>query len=472
MEHQLIIEALNRELGLSLSGSYYTRIGEWESWWRGRYRPFHEFKERSGTRLLKREMYTLGMAKKVCEDWASLLLNEQTTVAAGHKKSGEFLLGKGGAGGVLAECDFWRQANMLVEKAFMSGTGAMVLRLKDVCIEDGRILPQGGQLGVEYLSAGSIFPLTAEGGSITEAAFASQVLAGGQDMVYLELHRLECDGYVIYNRYYKVSNGTLVPQPLPKGVVAELRTGSPYPLFAILRPNLVNNLDETTGLGLSVFANAIDCLKGVDLAFNNFCRDFKLGGKKVFLNQSLTARDEDGTLITPDDVAQQLFLDMGNNDGLDAQRLIHEFNPTLRVEENIMGVQAQLDLLSFKCGLGPRHYAFDRSGVVTATQYAGDRQELFQNITKHSLAVKTALVAIFRAMLWAGRAVLGQEVRPDCVLTILPPDGYVTDREEERGRDRAEVEMGLMQPWEYRCKWYGESEAQARERLRQEEVRT
>ena len=42
------------------------------------------------------------------------------------------------------------------------------------------------------------------------------------------------------------------------------------------------------GLGCSVYAHAIDSLKGVDLAFNNFCRDFKLGGKKVFYNRDLT----------------------------------------------------------------------------------------------------------------------------------------------------------------------------------------
>lgn len=116
-------------------------------------------------------------------------------------------------------------------------------------------------------------------------------------------------------------------------MVPSFSTGTDIPLFAIVRPNIVNNIADGHGLGCSIYANAIDNLKGVDLAFNNFCRDLKLGGKKVFLNQTLTQQDASGRTITPDDVAQQLFLQMGDSD-LDQEKLIHEFNPDLRTEAN------------------------------------------------------------------------------------------------------------------------------------------
>lgn len=462
MNIQPIIETLNRELGGTISGAFYTRIQEWEDWWRGCYRPFHQFKERSGQRLVQRELYSLGMAKKVCEDWASLLLNEETQLMIGHRKSSEFLLGKDGCSGVLAACDFWHQANALVERAFMSGTGAMVLRLSDIQVQDDCIIPLGGNIAIEYLSAKNIIPLTVRHGRIVEVAFVSQALEGGHPVIYLETHTLGKNGYVIHNRYFREEAGVLQQCPLPKGMAAVLETGSLIPLFAILRPAIVNNLDESSGLGLSIFAGAIDCLKGVDLAFNNFCRDFKLGGKKVFLNQSLTARTQEGAIITPDDVAQQLFVDMGDNDGLDTQRLIYEFNPSLRVDENAKGVQTQLDYLSFKCGLGTRHYQFERGQVLTATQYMGDRQEMVQNAAKHGLAVRRAVEDILRAILWAGREVLAMEVRPDCSIVVQLEDGHFIDRESQRDRDRHEVAAGLMRPWEYRVKWYGESEVQAR----------
>lgn len=41
-------------------------------------------------------------------------------------------------------------------------------------------------------------------------------------------------------------------------------------------------------------------------------------------------------------------------------------------------------------------------------------------------------------------------------------DSILTDEETERNQDRADVSMGAMQLWEYRMKWYGETEKQAR----------
>ena len=109
---------------------------------------------------------------------------------------------------------------------------------------------------------------------------------------------------------------------------------------------------------MCIFANAIDNLMGVDLAFNNLCRDFKLGGKKVFYAESLMQTDENGNKITPDDVMQQLFSVVGDlpitENGQNS--LMIEYNPSLRVAENKDGIQAQLDYLSFKCGLGTKHY--------------------------------------------------------------------------------------------------------------------
>ena len=216
------------------------------------------------------------------------------------------------------------------------------------------------------------------------------------------------------------------------------------------------------GLGMSIYADAIDSLKGVDLAFNNFCRDLKLGGKKVFLNRSLVQIDEEGNQITPDDVAQQLFTTVGDEVTMEENTLIHEFNPDLRTEANKEAVQAQLDYLSFKVGLGTKHYQFNAGGVVTATQYMGDKQELIQNASKHYIAVEKFLQQIVQAVLWAGKAILNQGVNPDTQVTVNFEDSYIIDKESERQRDLQEVRDGIMQKYEYRMKWYGEDEKTAK----------
>ena len=48
-------------------------------------------------------------------------------------------------------------------------------------------------------------------------------------------------------------------------------------------------------------------------------------------------------------------------------------------------------------------------------------------------------------------------VDPETEMTVRFDDSYFIDSESERARDRAEVEAGLMQPFEYRMKWRGES---------------
>nr|DAN84324.1 MAG TPA: portal protein [Caudoviricetes sp.] len=460
-----IIDYLNQELGCSLDSSYYKQIKEWEDWWRGYHEPFHHFKEVNGQKLLDRDMYTLKMAKKVCEDWAAILLNEKTELVLDDKASSEFLLGKDGSGGILGESDFWTRANELVEKAFYSGTGAVIVRLNDLALVDDLAVPdEKSRISLEYVSAQQIIPLTVRQGHVIDAAFASEVLYQGKTYVYLETHILKSGGYTITNQYFEEEHGSLKLRELPAGMLQSFDTGSDIPLFAVVQPNIVNNLEHHVGLGISVFANAIDNLKGVDLAFNNFCRDLKLGGKKVFLNQTLTQTDQSGNLITPDDVAQQLFLQMGDGD-LDQEKLIHEFNPDLRTEANKEAVQAQLDYLSFKVGLGTKHYQFNAGSVVTATQYMGDKQELIQNASKHYIAVERFLQQLVRAVLWAGREILQQPVNPDAAVVVNFEDSYIIDKESERQRDQQEVRDGLMNKWEYRVKWYGEDEATAKAML-------
>ena len=71
---------------------------------------------------IERDMFTLKMGKKVCEDWASLLLNEKTEIVIDDKSSSEFVQGaeeEQGTGGVLGDNKFWSKANALIEKSFL-----------------------------------------------------------------------------------------------------------------------------------------------------------------------------------------------------------------------------------------------------------------------------------------------------------------------------------------------------------------
>ncbi len=468
-----IIDYLKEKYEYQIPASYYAHVSEWEDWWKGNYKPFHCYKEVTfNGKIIERKLYSLKMAKKICEDWASLLLNEKTEILCENDKSNKFLQGDNQVQGVFGYNQFWSNANSLVEKAFYSGTGAFITRLEKMLVI-GQDIQQSKdtKIRLEYVKADQIIPLSVRYGDITECAFASEVINKGKKYIYLEIHTLENGHYKITNKYLEEKETGLIEAELPNGIVESYVTDNDIPLFSIIKPNIVNNIDTNTPLGISIFANAIDNLEGVDLTYNNFNRDFKLGGKKVFINQDLTKTDDNGNTITPDDMAQQLFSMIGDSNLVDKDTLIQEHNPDLRVQANKEGVQAQLDYLSFKCGLGTKHYQFNGSTVVTATQYSGDKQDLVQNASKHYIFIEKALIGIARAILYLGNKIIDSSIDYNTEINITFDDSFIIDKEAERQRDLQEIRDGLKAKWEYRKKWFGESEEDAKKAMSELESR-
>lgn len=450
-----IYEYLTQKVGAAVGAGYYARIDEWLSWWRGTNRSFHHYWENgAGGYPVRRELYRLNMAKKICEDWAAVLMNDRTYLSADHELTNQWVRR-------WMNDAYLQNVNRLVEKAFATGTGACLIRLDDAEMDGfGYLRPFSERcvprISFDFVDASHIIPITVKRGEITEAAFVSETRNRGEELIYLEIHTLEKDGYRIRNELFRVTDGKLEKINGRGDVAPDIRTGSPVPFFSILTPNLLNHIDEGCGMGISVFADAIDCLKGVDLAFNNFCRDIRLGGKKVFINQSLICRDADGNVYTPDDVAQQLFVTIGDTD-IAENPMITEHNPELRSGENAEAVQSQLDYLSFRCGLGTRHYQFravQGEAKLTAVQYMGERQDMRQNASKHGLNLASFLSRTAACLIWLGRELYGLPLEGEPV-KIRFDDSYFTDSESERSRDLREVELGVMSKEEFRTKWYG-----------------
>lgn len=460
-----IISYLNKNCGCSLDSSYYKYIDEWHDWWAGFHEPFHRIKTSDGKKRKSRDMYTMKMAKKVCEDWASILINDKTSVKIGNEYSERFIAGDTENGGVFGSNNFWDEANGLMERMMRSGTAAVVIRLKNASVNaDGTFRPDtGARIDLNYIDADMIIPLTCDNGIITEAAFCSELCVHGKNRIYLEIHRLREEEYVIENHIFKADGGTLADDELPENLPPVIRTGAKRPWFAICKPAIVNPIPGNNGLGCSVFCNAIDNLKGVDLAYNNFCSDIWLGQKKVFLSKSLMSDMTGGDPIAPDDVNQQLFCYVTESIGDDTGKpLVQEHNPDLRIKDNTDAVQAQLDYLSFKVGFGTKHYQFNSGSIVTATQYTGDKQDLVQNAHKHFIRVESFLHGLVKTLLWIGHNYIDAKIDPDAEISVIFDQSPLIDENAEREKDRQDVRDRIMAKWEYRAKWRGESEEQAR----------
>ena len=471
----------------TVATEYYSFVDLWDAWWRNEVK-FHEYHDQTGK---TRRMYTLGMAKRVSEDWASILFTERDEIVSNAntteqtKRNNEYLNKQ------FKILKVYKDLPTTIEKAFAKGTAGAVLRVKNATVDlKGNLSAnKRTKLDLIYLEARQIVPLRVEHGRIIDVAFMSVGSVNGKKEYYVELHQLkynEQEGqeiYVISNNYLDGSGNEILKENIAKEYIIH----SNVPLFSILKPAVANPIDEQyhniNGLGFSIFGTAIEQLQACDITWNNFVMDFYLGGKKVFYNQKITQtktrliKDADGKIreeeyeVYPDDVMRQQWRTYGDEmKSLKENPAITEYNPDLRVTEDKEGIQFALDILSFKCGLGTKYYQFNGSAVVTATQYIGDRQDLVVNANKHRKNVDEFVAGIGRAVLLLGRILFKEAVTEDCTVSIVDKDGFMVDEETAKQEFKNDIAMGIRQPWEYRVKFYGEDEETAKAMVKDQEI--
>lgn len=209
------------------SDETYSHIDEWLDWYQGDVPNFHTYHIYNGVQASKQKRYRLGMAKKVCEDWANLLLNEKVSIKAGEY---EQRLNQ-----ILMDNNFRVRGNQLVEQTFALGTGAFA-EYKDA---DGKVI-------VDFIRADMIYPLSWDNGDITECAFGSTRVLDGKEAVYLQIHRRgktdpeeqeteteDSDYYYIENKYIDAESGKEIDAP--EAVLPLIATGYKNPCSRSLR---------------------------------------------------------------------------------------------------------------------------------------------------------------------------------------------------------------------------------------------
>lgn len=437
-----VIRYLKENGIVTLDPEYYRYINLWRDWYRGRVPSIHNYIQYNGIKKIRRCRKSLGMAKKVCEDWANLLLNEKVEIKATNETADKAVKE------VLKFNKFSVYANQLIEKAFALGTGALVEYL------------DGDQIIIDYITAQSIFPITWDNGDITECAFASERKEGKDVYIYLNIHRVDEGGYyVIENRMLKAGRARLEEVPLPEGIVPQYWTGSQIPRFQIIYPNIANNLDLSTPMGLSVYANALDQLEGTDVVYDAFFNEFNLGRKRVMVPMSMVRtmlQNADGTVPVFDE--NDLVFYAYQTD--DKSQKIEEMNGELRVDALIKGINKAVNLVGFKCGFGDNQYEFSGSSVVkTAREVISEDSDMFRSVKKHESVLSSAIEGMFKAV----ADMLG--LSTDFDVSVDYDDSIIEDTETEQARDRADVVDGIMSRLEYRMKWYHEDEATAARKL-------
>ena len=452
-----------KELGYTtIPEDFYTYVSLWKSWYVGKVKGFHQYRRYNGHKWTKCNRASLGMAKKVCEDWANLLMNEKVQITLEGRREQEFV------DRVLTANNFTVKSNEMQEMKSALGTVAYIPRVVGQAVnESGEIVRgEASSIELDYVTIEHIFPLAWQNGIITECAFDSMVTRTGKNYLYLQIHRKDENGlYVIENSIYRYENETLSDALLTEvpgfeRIPPVVHTGSDKRQFVIDRPNIANNLDYLLPVGISVYANAIDVLCGVDCAYDCYVNEFENGPMMMMIKMPATRWEDDEPTL--DDNDRRFYLlpedtQQGN--------VVETISPTLRTEQLNVGLQDHLNMLSSKCGFGETYYRFNGGSVATATQVISENSTMFRTIKKHEIVLEQVLVELCRILLRLGNTAMNAGLNEDVEISIDFDDSIIEDKATDFSRDMQLLNAGIMNDWEFRMKWMNEDEETAKAAL-------
>ena len=470
MEYQKIMKMLYEKYGSCyMNDEFYAKIKYWLDWYKGYVETIHKKRVSNGMNCFEEEVYRLEMAKRVCEDWTSAILADgvKITITAKNKQTENLVQGVKATSGVLGSNNFDNVLSTFLERVFAFGTGAIVADLENIGVDEaGNLVSvQNANIRIRTYDATCIIPLKYSNEVITDIAFISRTKTLNGEVTIITTHVLEADGYVIYNTAMKGTN-----QVMLNGLIPMFRTKSPYPLFHIVKTNISNNIDLDSPMGVSIYANATDILKAVDLAYDSCIRDTITGQRIILMNKKLLTKDSTtGNYITPQDARKSYMYFVGDevaNLGEKGNQFYQEFTPTLNTDKLDAELQNQLNMLSNKVGLGTRFYNFNISSGVTATEYVGERNDFIRNCNKMKLSIQNSVKNLVLSIIYLG-GIIGKTVDPNAKIDVAIADGIIESDKEKREQDRQDVKDGIMSKAEYRAKWFGESLEEAEKKIKE-----
>ncbi len=440
--------------------SFYSQIEQWQQWYQGKVKKFHNYEAYNGKQKVMCERLSLQMAKKVCEDWANLLMNEKVTITIEGDREQQFI------DTVLENNNFIVKSNESQEYKAAYGTVAYIPYMQNVEVlqNTGEVIGANiKDIHINYITGDFIFPLSWENGKIKECAFGAVKVIEGKEYFYLQMHTLEHNDYVITNLLFDNTNGQMLEIEninSVKGfenVAKRIVTKTNKPQFVIDRMNIVNNINKNNPMGIAVFANSIDVLKAIDIVFDSYNNEFILGRKRIMVAEEALQIENSKMIFDPTDMAFYRL-----PEGINDDNFIKEIDMSLRANEHEIALQNRLNLLSAKCGFGENHYKFEQGSITTATQIISENSSLFRTLKKHEIILECAIRELVQILLWLGNQYLNLSLNEKAEVAIDFDDSIIEDRQTELTDMRLDVSAGLLKPELYIMKKYKVDEQTAK----------
>lgn len=380
------------------------RIAKNKQIYSGYYKDWHDIHYTNSAREIKsRTMLGLDMGKLIPEKMASLVFNEKciidisnikdktTTNEAGEKVTG---IAQDFIDMTFRKNKFYRNFQRYIE--YMFATGGMAIK----------VYFANGEVRLSYASADTFIPLSYDQENIDEALFINEERKDKYIYTLLEWHEWEDENYVITNELYQTENEGELGVNVPLATLYEdleeraVIKGLSRPLFVYIKPNIANNKDMNSPLGISLFENAYNNLYSVDYLHDYFIHEFKMGKRRISVDRAMLNPypDMNGTERTMFDSDETVYVAIAGED-----EPVKDLTVGLRSTEIIEAINAQLDILAFKVGMNPGTFRFDGGGLKTATEVVSQNSETYRTKNSHEVLIEAGIKDLIQTILEFGQ---------------------------------------------------------------------
>ena len=445
-------------------GTIYDQQQKWLSWYRGEVNDFHfyDIKSINGLKVGKRKM-GLNMAKKVVEDWQSLLFNERVTLTVNDDNAQAIL------DNILYDNNFINEMSNFIELTFVYGTGVIIEYLEN------------SEVKLDFVYGDNIIPLSHRNKEITEIATVQEFQQDGHYFTHVTFHLVQDGVYRVEHELYKSKQRTYLGNPVGLNVVfnehelshlvdgyfIEYETKTPF--FQVFKPAIVNNYEPNSPMGASVLANSISLLSAIDEEFNGLYTEVKLSRKRLLVNSEATKtqviKDKDGNgnvnirTVSYFDTDEEIFQSIPMDDGIPFK----EFAPIYNSLPYIEGLNHKFNLLSQKVGLGNGYYRFDTSGGMTATEVVSKNSDTWRNRNKHIKVLRETLIKMIKGILTLDKSIGGYSGDPQALECRVAFDDSIIIDDNKRIEDlKLDALDGLLPKWRYIAEKYKINEDEAK----------
>ena len=450
----------------------------WKWLWKGFYKPWHVIScPTIANPNAERTMYRMNMAKAVCAEMAGLVWGEECAVNVsieGRESTdenpdplNEFVQK------VLNKNAFHEKMQESIEEGLALGGSALKVWAESKHDENGNEIPDTRKIMLGYAMADQFIPISWDNARVLEGVFVSRIAKGGYYYTRLEWHRWNGNTYVITNELYrseiqKGKNADASQDIL--GVRYPLSEIYPYldeeteipveeSLFTYWRTPVANNLDDNSPLGMSMYGNSLETLHALDVCFDSFVREFRLGKKRIIVPARAVRTVADpttGKLCRYFDANDETYEALASDSPDDFK--ITDNTVELRVEEHVAAINAFLSVLCLQTGFSAGTFTFDQhGGLKTATEVVSENSKTYKTIKTIQKQLRPAIEHLVRNIIDV--AILyevehdGQRIEtlvaPGYNINITFDDGITQDRQTNLNEGVMLVGAGLLSKYTF-----------------------